>query len=333
MIKIAYKKLVDLVAKKGSKYVQNDEAQYFAQNTVASHAMKWPRANQISSAIKDIKAWGNRRAPEVIVNKSASLLINFNQTGPALKLKYIHDELENRSKEHGISICGLYNNSGLHDMATWTRGLAERNLIGIAAVQGGYGSVVPTGGTIGILGTNPLSYAIPTDTHPILADFATSEMAYVEFAKYKKENRALPKGVALDIDGQPTTDPHKAEPKNIVNLLAIGGGHKGFAIVLLLEILTSSLMRGLLSTEQDKKQFYPIYELGGFVIAIDISTFNDMSTFKKSITAMCDELREQPLAKGYTSIFMPGDQSYERLNKAKQADELEIDIESYNFLK
>ena len=166
-----------------------------------------------------------------------------------------------------------------------------------------------------------------------MADFATSEMAYVEFAKYKKESKALPKGVALDTNGQPTTAPHKAEPKGIVNPLAIGGGYKGFSIVLLMEILTSSLVRGLLSTEQDKKQFYPIYELGAFVIAIDISTFNDVDKFKDSVTAMCDELRKQPLAKGSTHIYMPGDQSYARLNKAIQCDELEIDNGSYNFLK
>ena len=81
----------------------------------------------------------------MVVDKG--FFINKLQEKLALKLKYIHDELESRAKAYGISICGLYNNSGLHDMATWTRGLADRHLIGLAGLQGGYGSVVPFGGT------------------------------------------------------------------------------------------------------------------------------------------------------------------------------------------
>ena len=265
------------------------------------------------------------------LDKNASILLNFNKTGPGLKLKYIHDQLESRAKTYGISICGLYNNSGLHDMAFWTRGLAERNLIALASVQGGYGSVVPTGGTKGILGTNPLSYAIPTNSHPILADFATSEMAYFEFAKHKKEGKVLPEKVALDTEGRPTTDPEKAEP-DWVNLLPMGGGHKGFSIVLLMEILTSSLMRGLLSTEQDEKQFYPVDQLGAFVIAIDISTFNSIDNFKKSVTEMGNQLKSQPKAPGVTNIYMPGDQSYARWEKAKLSGEIEVTQESLDLL-
>lgn len=331
MAKIDNQKLIDLLVKKATKYVSNEEALYFAQNAVVSHAMKWPRTNQLSEAIIDIQNWKNKPNPEVVVDKGASLLINFKKTGPALKLKYIHDELESRAKAYGISICGLYNNSGLHDMATWTRGLADRNLIGLAGLQGGYGSVVPFGGTQGILGTNPLSYAIPTNNHPILADFSTSQMAYFEFAKYKKENKPLPKNVALDTEGRPTTDPKKAEP-DWVNLLPMGGGHRGFSIVLLMEILTSSLMRGLLSTEQDKKQFFPRDELGAFVIAIDISTFNDINKFKNSVTEMCDQLRKQKPAPGHTQVLMPGDRSYARWEKVKQSGEVEVTQKSLDLI-
>lgn len=332
MAKISIQKLTELLTEKATKYVTSEEASCFAQNVIVSHTMKWPRNNQVSSAIKDIKAWENGTTPKIVVDKNASLLINFDKTGPALKLKYIHDELESRAKTYGISICGLYNNSGLHDMAFWTRGLAERNLIAIAGVQGGYGSVVPTGGTKGILGTNPLSYAIPTNSHPILADFATSEMAYFEFANHKKANKKLPEDVALDSEGRPTTDPQKAEP-DWVNLLPMGGGHKGFSIVLLMEILTSSLMRGLLSTEQDEKQFYPVDQLGAFVIAIDISTFNDIDKFKNSVTEMCDQLRNQPKAPGFTNIYMPGDQSYARWERVQKAGEVEVTQESLDLLK
>lgn len=172
-MKIKISEIQDLLTNKAAKYVSANEAKYFANNTVVSHAMKWPRTNQLAEAIIDIQNWENKPEPKIVVNKGASLLIDFQKTGPALKLKFIHDELETRAKAYGISICGHYNNSGLHDMATWTRGLAERDLIGLAGLQGGYGSVVPFGGTQGILGTNPLSYAIPTNNHPILADFST----------------------------------------------------------------------------------------------------------------------------------------------------------------
>ena len=81
-----------------------------------------------------------------------------------------------------------------------------------------------------------------------------------------------------------------------------------------------------------QKQFFPRDELGAFVIAIDISTFNDINKFKNSVTEMCDQLRKQKPAPGHTQVLMPGDRSYARWEKVKQSGEVEVTQKSLDLI-
>ena len=73
--------------------------------------------------------------------------------------------------------------------------------------------VVPYGGKSPTLGTNPHSWAFPTQESvgfPILIDWATSTIAMGRVQQFKREGRRLPQDSALDAEGKPTTDPEKS---------------------------------------------------------------------------------------------------------------------------
>src|SRR6188768_192219 len=85
--------------------------------------------------------------------------------------------------------------------------------------------VVPFGGKFPVLGTNPHSWGLPTTDScgfPIVIDWATSTVAMGRVQQLRRENKPLPAGAAVDEEGNPTTDPHKAR------WLLPFGAHKGY---------------------------------------------------------------------------------------------------------
>ncbi|MGA3180385.1 MAG: Ldh family oxidoreductase [Verrucomicrobiota bacterium] len=93
--------------------------------------------------------------------------------------------------------------------------------------------VVPFGGKTPTMGTNPHSWAFPTQDvigFPIVVDWATSTVAMGRVQQLKREGKPLPANCAVDAEGTPTTDPNKA-----VALLPFGG-HKGYGLGLIDEL-------------------------------------------------------------------------------------------------
>lgn len=103
--------------------------------------------------------------------------------------------------------------------------------------------MIPYGGTDGFFGTNPVFYAIPTNDEPILADMATSEIPFFEYSRAKKEGKKLPRIGRVMADGIPTDDPENGTEEHEARLLPMGGGYKGYAVNLLIEVMTGNLVR------------------------------------------------------------------------------------------
>ena len=325
-MKIKINQVQNLLIKAAKKFVSNKEALYFAKEQIDTHLKKYPRTNPLEEAIGDLESWEKnlKNKMEIQVDKKASLLLNFNKLGPSLKLEYIHDELEIRAKKYGISMLGINNSAGIHTLNLWTDGLGKRDLISLCFFNGGPDGVIPYKGTKGIFGTNPLSYAIPTTDKPIIVDMATSNIPYFEIRNAKAKNKKLEKGVAVDSNGRITTDPKKALADNgISNLIPLGGGYKGYALVLLIEILTGSLVRSFLSSEMTPG--YVNEEHGGLILAIDIRSFTDLKKFKQSVSKMAEVIRSQKPAPGIKRITLPGDRNYEKLKKALKKGEIKLD--------
>jgi (2R)-3-sulfolactate dehydrogenase (NADP+) len=115
--------------------------------------------------------------------------------------------------------------------------LARRQLVGLAFANSSP-LVAPWGGRIARLGTNPLAYAVPrADGDPLVFDMATTGTAYVNIVRAAEEDRPIPLGWALDAQGQPTEDPHRALEGTVAPL----GGAKGFGLGLLVEIFAAGL--------------------------------------------------------------------------------------------
>lgn len=113
---------------------------------------------------------------------------------------------------------------------------ARRGFIGYTNCTAMLAEVVPYGGTRPTLGTNPHSWAFPTQAEagfPVLVDWATSAVAMGRVQQLLREGKPLPPGSAVDAQGKPTTDPAAAAA------LLPFGAHKGYGLGLIDELFAA----------------------------------------------------------------------------------------------
>ncbi len=137
--------------------------------------------------------------------------------------------------EHGTCVVtgvGVYPSGMLGD---WARMACARGR-GVVLSCGSPPRVASPGGSVPLLGTNPLCVGLPAGERPFVCDASTSALTHGDLLLARASGAALPEHAAVDLNGAPTTSVEEAEAGS---LLAIGGSHKAFAISMALELLTS----------------------------------------------------------------------------------------------
>jgi LDH2 family malate/lactate/ureidoglycolate dehydrogenase len=120
----------------------------------------------------------------------------------------------------------------------------------------------------------------------------------------RQKNESIPLGWALDAEGVPTTDPAAA----IEGIIAPMAGHKGYAISVLMDVLSGVLTGsefgpGVSGPYQAEKRS----GAGHLVIALNIEVFQPLTAFNARMEAMIAGLKSAPHAKGVEEVFYPGE--------------------------
>jgi len=197
----------------------------------------------------------------------------------------------------------------------------QKNMIRITGTNA-RPSLAPTFGIENMLGTNPLTFGMPSDEpFPFLLDCATSITQRGKVELYAREGKDLPKGWVIDENGESKTNSEEVLKDLIAGraaLTPLGGvgeetaGYKGYGYATVVEILSAALQQGafmkmLLGVKDGKKIPYPI---GHFFIVIDISAFTDPAEFKKTTGDILRELRASRKMPGQDRIFTAGEKEY-----------------------
>tara|TARA_B100000886_G_C20426418_1_gene494281 strand:- start:3847 stop:4854 length:1008 start_codon:yes stop_codon:yes gene_type:complete len=156
-------------------------------------------------------------------------------------------KLEKKSNKYGISFGSIINSDhigavGIHGINS---GIKNKIIIGFTNADAL--AVVPDGKNI-IFGTNPISLVMNIDNEITYIDLATTKFSMNKVKNFRRENSNLPDSIARDLNLNPTNDPFKA------TFLEPIGGHKGFALAYLVEILTSGL-----SNQENSLNLLPMY--------------------------------------------------------------------------
>ena len=176
--------------------------------------------------------------------------------------------------------------------------------------------VTVPGGKGPIMGTNPISYAIPNGTDkPIFLDIATSSVAVTPILSYKALGKKLPEKWLVDEHGVPTDDPSEFPQKGALLPMAM---HKGYGLALLVETLSamlsgSSFLSGIRDWLGDTPD--PV-DQGQAFMALDIQAILPKEEFYQRLKAMTDEIQNSPKVDNSKGILLPGDIEHGKRDKA-----------------
>jgi (2R)-3-sulfolactate dehydrogenase (NADP+) len=155
---------------------------------------------------------------------------------PAIDLGF--ETLIPAAREQGIAALAIRNSYNCGVLGYHTARLASAGLVGLGFTNAP-ASIAPLGGRKPVIGTNPFSLAVPDGEGgcALLIDQSASVIARSEVMKRAREGRAIPKGWALDADGNATEDAEAA----LTGSMAPSGGYKGFGVGLMTEVFAAAL--------------------------------------------------------------------------------------------
>ena len=220
-----------------------------------------------------------------------------------------------KAQKHGAAF-GAVRNSNHFGIAGYYAMLAlEHDMIGMASTNSvRYGA--PTFGKDVLLGTNPLAYAIPAGSEPaFVLDFATTTVPKGKLEVYKRKGLPLKDGWAIDAQGHPTTDPDEALRGALLPLGGFGtdhGGHKGYGLGLLVDILCGVLSGGKfgegLPLVTDTMEGAISHWFGAF----RVDAFRDAQGFKADMDRQLRTFKQSEKVPGQDRIYVAGEPEYEK---------------------
>jgi LDH2 family malate/lactate/ureidoglycolate dehydrogenase len=243
-------------------------------------------------------------APEFIVDAGAIGVIDGHDGMGQVLTAHATREVIRRAKAHGIGAVALRNSNHFGTAMYYTLMAPPEGCIMFLSTNGSP-ALAPWGGRKKLVGNNPWSWAAPAGRHaPMVLDIANTGVARGKIYLARQRNESIPEGWAFDAEGTPTTDPAAA----IEGIIAPMAGHKGYAISVLMDVLSGVLTGsefgpGVFGPYQAKKRS----GAGHLMIALDIAVFQSVPTFNARMEAMIAGLKSVPLAKGTEEVFYPGE--------------------------
>ena len=227
-----------------------------------------------------------------------------------------------KAKKYGMGMVTVRNSSHYGFAGYYPLMAVRENMIGITGTNA-RPSTAPTFGVENMLGTNPMTFGIPSDEpFPFLLDCATSITQRGKVELYAREGKELPKGWVIDENGESKTNSSEVLKDLVAGRAALTplggvgeetGGYKGYGYATVVEILSAALQQGsfmkmLIGFKDGKKVPYSV---GHFFIVIDISAFTDPEDFKKTTGNILRELRASRKMPGQSRIYTAGEKEYD----------------------
>lgn len=275
-------------------------------------------AQRLESGVVDASA-----SPRILLDSPGALEVDgCNMMGAPLALRVMEMCIQ-RARENGSCFAAVKNANHFGAGAYFTEYAARRGMLAFAVANGEVG-VIPTGGAKAMLGTNPLSVALPGGSlfPPVVLDMATSMVARGKVVLAQKNGKKIPLGWAVDKNGAPTTEP--GEVLDGGSMMPFGGA-KGYGISLIIDILCACVAGACncRTTPSFWSDFEHPQNVGFFMGCIDLSRFVGAEDYDRAITAELQEFKDCPTAPGVESVMLPGEIEHNtRLRNLQQGVEL-----------
>ena len=145
-----------------------------------------------------------------------------------------------KAKVSGLAWVGTWRSNHAGAAGVYTAMAMREDLIGIYYAVASANVMPPWGGRERLLGTNPLAVAIPAGQEvPFQLDIATTVASHGTIKVKAQAGEEMPEGWVIDLEGNPITDPERADEGFLVPI----GGYKGSALNFAIGVL-AGVMNG-----------------------------------------------------------------------------------------
>ena len=235
-----------------------------------------------------------------------------------------------KARTYGMGAVAVRNSSHFGIAGYYPTMAAKAGMIGMTFTNA-RPSIAPTFSVRPMLGTNPIAFGCPTDeAFPFLFDAATSITQRGKLEVLARINKPAPHGWVINQAGGILVDPQECLDgfgKECAALLPLGGigetlgGHKGYGLATIVEILsaalqTGSFLYGLIGIDEHGKRMPN--RLGHFFMAMNIESFTDLEDFKKTTGSILRELRAATKQPGCDRIYTAGEKEYEKEQRVRR---------------
>lgn len=245
--------------------------------------------------------------PEVVVEGPAfAVLDGHHGLGHPTAVRSMELAIE-KARESGIGIVVVRNSLHFGALGFYARMASEQGLFSLVTTTTRTPVTSATGGTTPILGTNPIAFSAPrVSGEPLLVDMSTSVVALNKVKAYANKGKTLPEGWVFDRTGEAVTDAALAYSlltKLGATISPLGGptpetgGHKGFGLSLMSQILSAALSNAagpLHSGDRDN--------IGHFFLVIDPEALNPGGQTAQNVEQLANAMQQ-----GENGVRIPGD--------------------------
>ncbi len=256
---------------------------------------------RLSQYLDQIEAGAYRPAerPKLLAESGATVLLEGGGAFGHLAAEELTVRLVEKSRASRVAIGGIVRCNHIGRLGEWSELAVSMGAI-FLMIAGGPGMMrtAPFGGREGRMSTNPISFGAPGGSEdPLILDFATTAAAEGKIRVARDKNAQIPPGQILDNQGRPSTNPHDLYDDGVMLPF---GGHKGYGLMLMAEILASNLVGDTLLPT-------PHHAIGTFALAIDPNALGAGAGFAAMTDAMIRRVTSSAPAEGFSEVLIPGD--------------------------
>ncbi len=236
--------------------------------------------------------------PTIFRDEGATAVIDSHWGWGQIACKYAVEVVAKKAKELGIGIVSIQGCNHIGRLGEYLEMLASENLISMMWCNADP-AVAAYGGKVRLFGTNPLAVGIPSNDVPVIIDFATASSAEGKLRVARANGSSIPLGTVIDKNGQESTNP---EDFYEGGALLPFGGHKGYCLSLMIELLGGALSGNHPSMNAGYSHGY-----GTVLLAIDPDKFFGGALFKDEISEATKKIRATTPSKPDQPVLVPGD--------------------------
>jgi len=205
----------------------------------------------------------------------------------------------------GLAWVGTVHSNHAGAAGVYTSMAVRHDLIAIYLAVASVNVMPPWGGRERLLGTNPISVAIPAgEEAAFVLDIATTVTSHGTIKVVAQAGEQMPEGWVVDLDGNPILDPHRVDEGFLMPI----GGYKGSGLNMAIGLLAGVLNDAAFGSEVIDHRNVPSQgaNTGQSIMVLRPDLFRELDDFK---TAMDHHLRALRASGAPGNVHLPGEGS------------------------